>query len=265
MTKIYGFLKRFAILYLIFIAGMYFFQRELMYYPVTTLLEPQAYGVEAEVVTLPISDKTVLTAWHMRAADGMPTILHLHGNAGNLSDRKAVFNAYHKAGFGVLGLEWRGYGSSTGEPSEEGFYNDARAAIDYLKTQGIAEFDIILYGESIGSGPAVQMATEIKARALVLEAPFTSLWARAAEIYWYLPARFLVKDRYDNLAKIAQVEELVLIFHNTGDSVVPLHHGQALYDAANEPKRIEIVEHDGHVSFDRAWVADKVKAFLQEE
>ena len=248
-----------VLIYCVILACLYVFQRKLMYYPVRSLLEPAAYGVEAKVIPLQTADGMKIEGWFMPAADGMPVILHMHGNAGNLSDRREVYNAYHAAGFGVFALEWRGYGRNEGSPSEEGFYHDGRAAISWLKQQDIEESQIILYGESIGTGTATQMAIEIKPKALVLEAPFTSLWERAGEIYWWvLPARYMVKDRYESKSKIGKVEAPVLIFHNSGDRIVPAHHGKALYELANQPKFIEIVESAEHVMFDRDWIAQKM-------
>lgn len=256
-------LPKLFIFYCLLTVVMFVLQRHLIYHPNTNLLAPSAYGLEVDQHTLPTVDGVALTAWHMPAKEAMPTILHMHGNAGNIGDRHAVYNAFHEEGFGVLALEWRGYGSSTGRPNEKGFYEDAQTAIDWLGKQGVAESDIILYGESIGSGAAVQMATEISAKALVLEAPFTSLWERAAEIYWYLPAKWMVRDRYDNLSKISQVQEPLFIMHNRGDKIVPFHHGQAIYDAANEPKDLLSFNAADHVAFDRPLIAAKLKEFLQ--
>lgn len=253
------------ILYSVVLVGMYVFQRSLMYFPHRNLQAPAAYGVQAEVLSLTTPDGVKLTAWEMPAAPEMPTILHLHGNAGNLSDRAEVYAKYHAAGFGVLALEWRGYGTSEGSPSEQGFYTDARTALQYLKGKGLAESDIVIYGESIGTGPAVQLATEMNPRALVLEAPFTSLWQRAAEIHWWAPAKYMVRDRYESFDKIQQIDTPLLIFHNTGDRIVPVHHGRALFAQAEEPKKLEIFEASGHVAFDRDVLAEKMKAFLALE
>lgn len=242
---------------------MFVFQRTLMYLPSKNLAAPQNYGVEAEIINLPTVDGETITSWYIQAEAGMPTVIHLHGNAGNIGDRFEVYNALGAEGFGVLALEWRGYGTSTGSPSEEGFYHDARAAINYLKEQKINESEMVLYGESIGSGTAVQMATEISAKGLILEAPFTSLWERAAELYWYLPVKWMVWDKYDSMSKILQVKEPLLIIHNTGDRIVPYHHGKALYEAANEPKKLLSFESNEHVWFDRALIARELKDFLE--
>ncbi len=263
--KAISYLINFLIIYCLLLAAMFLFQRKLMYFPSTKLLEPQTYGVQAQAITLPTVDGVELTAWAMPAAKAMPTVLHMHGNAGNISDRHEVYSAYHAAGFGVLALEWRGYGTSKGSPSEEGFYTDARTAISYLKDQGLSESDIILYGESIGTGIAVQMATEITPKALLLEAPFTSLWKRAAEIHWYMPVKWMVWDKYDSLSKIETVKAPLLIFHNTGDKIVPYRHGQALFEAASEPKEIVTFESNQHVAFDRPLLVQKTKEFLALE
>ena len=251
------------IFYCVLMAAMYVLQRKLMYLPSNNLQAPAAYGLHADAVSFNTSDGVKLTAWQMAASKGSPTIVHLHGNAGNIADRGMVYKAYNEAGFGVLALSWRGYGTSEGSPSEQGFYNDARGAIAHLKEQGLSESDIILYGESIGTGTAVQMATEINARALILEAPFTSLWERAAEIYFWLPVKYLIKDRYDSRNKIDQVAEPILIFHNEHDKIVPSHHGKEMFEIANEPKHIELFDSGEHVSFDRELLAQKIKEFLQ--
>lgn len=263
--KLIKLLKAAIVFYVVVLIALFALQRYLMYLPNRDIGAPDAYGVEAEVLTLTTPDEVQLQAWYLPAAQGMPTILHLHGNAGNMSHRAETYRSYHDAGFGVLALEWRGYGKSTGSPSEEGFYTDARTALDYLHKQGIADNDIIIYGESIGTGAAVQMATEIDARALVLEAPFTSLWQRAAEIHWYVPAKYLVLDRYDNLSKIKQVHEPLLIFHHRGDLIIPYRHGKALYEAANQPKQMLSFDGMQHVRFDRPLLAQEMKEFLAQE
>jgi fermentation-respiration switch protein FrsA (DUF1100 family) len=257
-------LKRAVGFYVLLLLAMTLGQRYLMYHPSSDLKAPEYYGLDAEKVSLSTPDGETLVAWYFPAENSArPTLLHLHGNAKNIANRKPVYEAFYAAGYGVLALEWRGYGTSTGSPTEEGFYTDARTAIAWLEDKGIGQENIILYGESIGTGTAVQMATEIEAKALILEAPFTSLWERAAEIHWYLPVKYLVWDQYDNMGKINDVEEPVLIFHNQHDPVVPSRHGKALYAAANEPKRLELVDRVGHVSFDRKWQLDRVDAFLQ--
>ncbi len=262
MSTIFSYLFKALVIYCALVAAMYFTQRKLMYFPNRTLLTPTEYGVPAEAIILTAADNTQLVAWMMPAKPDMPTILHFHGNAGNIADRREVYNAYQQAGFGVLALEWRGYGSSTGSPSEQGFYEDARAALAYLKRNGLHENQIILYGESIGTGPAIQMATEIEARAIILEAPFTSLWQRAADIHWYIPTRYLIKDRFDSMSKIKQVNEPLLIIHNQRDRIVPHHHGVTLFQAANEPKEMMSIDADGHITFDRLMVVQKTIEFL---
>jgi fermentation-respiration switch protein FrsA (DUF1100 family) len=141
-----------------------------------------------------------------------------------------------KMGYGVLLVEYRGYGGNAGSPSEEGLYTDGRAALDWLSSRGVLSTSAILYGESLGSGIAVKLATERKVAGVILEAPFTSTTDVAASIYWMFPVRWLIWDRYDSLSRIKEINAPLLVMHGGADEVVPQAHGRALLDAALEPK-----------------------------
>jgi fermentation-respiration switch protein FrsA (DUF1100 family) len=147
----------------------------------------------------------------------------------------------------VLLFDYRGYGRSEGRPDEEGTYRDGRAAYNYLVREcGLAPDRIILFGESLGAAIAVQMATELQARALVLESPFTSIRDMARSVYPFLPVGSLLRTRYDNLAKIQQVTVPLLVLHGTHDRTVPFAQGKRLFEAAREPKRFFGIEGAGH-------------------
>ncbi len=218
---------------------MFSMQRSLMYVPNTNIASPVNYGLlDFSDITIAAQDTTKLGAWYRPAKDNYPTIIYFHGNAGNLMHRANFFSLLRDAGFGVLAIDYRGYGKSEGNPSEAGFYLDGRAAMDYAtKTLRIPESRIIIYGESIGTGVAVQMATERKIAALVLQSPFTSMAAPASNQYPFLPVNLLLKDRFDSINKIADIHVPILFFHGEKDALVPINLGKELFDKANEPKQ----------------------------
>jgi hypothetical protein len=249
--------------YLAVIAGLFATQRRLLYFPDTTLLAPQRYGLEnAREVSLEADDGVSLTAWLLAPRSGMPVIVYFHGNAANLGNRAERFALLGGAGYGLLAPSYRGYGGSEGSPSEDGLYRDGRAALE----RAMREFPgakIVLYGESLGTGVATRMATEYDVAAVILEAPYTSLAARAQEIYWWLPARLLVLDRFDNAGNIGKIGAPVAILHGERDDVVPVRHGRALLEMANAPKTGVFLPGQGHgLRLDAGLMAD-VSAFLR--
>lgn len=242
------------------------FQRSLLYHPDRNLSSPQSYGLPETMkpVMLSTDDGITVTSWYQPAEEGKPTIVYFHGNAGHMGDRSEKFIAFIDKGFGLLTLSYRGYGTSGGSPTEEGIYQDARAAVRYVLSQSVPETHIVIYGESLGSGVAVQMATEFqKAKALVLEAPYTSITRRASEIYFYLPVAWMLKDHFDSKSKIKSVRVPLLLFHGELDPTIPIAHGKELLEAANEPKKGIFYPHVAHTDFDEDVLAQEVNAFLQ--
>jgi hypothetical protein len=253
-------MKSFLIVYVLIVGALFLFQRKMLYFPHAQMELPAAYNVTMAQETLIAEDGTKLVVWKHAPQEGMPVILYFHGNAGNLSFRAEKFNAFVEAGFGVYALSYRGYGGSEGSPSEQAIYADARALIvDVTQTYPLER--IVLYGESLGTGVATQMATEFAAKATVLEAPFTSIAARAQEIYWFIPVSPLLKDRFDSLSKLAEVKTPLLIFHGGKDRIVPIHHGKKLFEAAKEPKQAVFFDGITHTSFDPTLLAEHVREF----
>ncbi len=170
------------------------------------------------------------------------------------------------AGFGLFLAEYRGYGGNPGKPDETGITADARAVMAYLAEQGIAGERVILYGESLGGGPAVKMALEFDVAGVVLESPFTSIADVAQSHYWYLPARWLVLDRWDNAERIARLDAPLLILHGENDRVVPSRFGRELFERAPEPKRAVFVPGAGHNGlFNHPEVVGAIIAFVKEQ
>lgn len=243
-------------------------QRSLMYFPDQTLPSPDAVGLPgAEVVTLETEDGLRLISWFLRSESRPFTAVVFHGNAGNISHRGFLADVLWQAGYSVLLVEYRGYGGNPGSPTEEGLYRDARAAIKYLKSRGDVDMSRLVYlGKSLGGGPATQLAIDHPPAGLALDSPFTSMPAVAAEHYWYLPVRWMVLDKYDNLSKIAEVNCPVLIMHGDSDRIVPTKFGRKLHETANEPKQLLIIPNAGHnnnVDVGRAEYIEALKELLR--
>ncbi len=261
-----------AALYGALVGAMYVFQRDLLFHPdvsrpdVAQAALTVAGLTEIEFAT---DDGLRLRSWFLPAPPGRPTILYFHGNGGHIGYRTDRAQVLGQAGYGVLLAGYRGYGGNPGSPSEDGFHRDAESALAYLAGKGVPPGRIALYGESLGSAVAVRLAAATAAReaavaAVVLEAPFTSIAEVAQHHYPYVPARHLVKDRFDAAARIAAIGAPLLVLHGERDRVVPFTFGRALFAAAVEPKRGWFVpQRDHHDIFD-AEAFRVVDAFLAE-
>lgn len=262
-SRMVNFLLFIVVTYVSLMALMYGFQRKLMYLPDTNIASPEQYGLKGfSEHMIASADGTQIQIWFRKAEPTFPTILYFHGNASHLGDRAGIFSALASKGFGIVALSYRGYGKSAGSPSEEGLYEDARAAIEFLKTHASLG-QIMLYGESLGTGIAVQMATEYDVAALALQAPYTSVAGRAAEMYFFLPVHLLIKDRFDSIHKIGKVKAPVLIFHGQNDAVIPVSHGKTLLEAANSPKQAFFMPGVEHNNFDSQIISEHVVDFAK--
>lgn len=250
-------------MYLAAVLGMYVLQRDLMYFPTQKGLTPSQVGLSGvDVVTLETSDGEDIVVWYAPADDEQPTILFFHGNGGEVSDRRRRFATYQASGFGVLFVSWRGYGASTGAPSEAGILIDARTAYEWLISQGVEAISIIVVGESLGTGAAVRVAAEQQVGALILGAPYTATSDVAAEQYPWLPVGFLMKDQFRSIDHISNVSAPTLVLHGTADGVIPFHFGQALFDAVTAPKTFRTFVGQGHMMlFEDVTYAEEV-AFI---
>ncbi len=254
-----------AVVYLAILAIAYLAQRRLTYFPNPARAAPAQLGlvgVTEETLTAP--DGAKLIAWTAPAPPGRPTLLYFHGNGGSLAGRAMRFQRYLEARFGLVMLSWRGYSGSTGSPSEASNYADARLAYDSLIKRGIKAGDIFLYGESLGSGVATQLATQVPVAGVILDAPFTSVADVGAGAYPYLPVRLLMSERYDSASRIASINAPLLILHGVRDRVVPMTMGRALYQMAREPKRIVEFPDGGHVDLDSFGAVDTVRTWVGE-
>lgn len=226
---------------------MYLWQRDLQYFPTRNDPAPQAVGLAGvERIELVTPDGETLVLWTSPARGDRSTVLFLHGNGGEIADRADRFAFYRSRGLGVAFLSWRGYGGSTGSPSEAGLLLDARTAYDHLRAQGIAPDRIVLVGESLGTGIAVQLAAAHPVAALVLEAPYSAAVDIARAVYPWLPVDLLMKDQFRSRDHIAAVGAPILILHGEADRVIPPGFGRRLFDAAEAPKTFLSLGPVGH-------------------
>ena len=231
---------------------MYAAQESFIFKPdpvVKSISEVFPSATEVEIQT---PDGINLQAWYKPAVGDAPTLVMFHGNAGNLSTRPKFIDIFDNDQRGVLIFSWRGFGSNPGTPSEEGLYNDARAVIAWLGKQNVRPQDIIIYGESLGSGVAVQIATETELKGVILAAPYTRISDLAKQDYPWLPVDFLLKHRFDSIDKISKLTEPLVVMHSEDDRVIPYHLGDELFRAANEPKRMQRYTDRQHTGFTEA-------------
>lgn len=222
-------------------------ERALMYFPDPEHVSPQAYGlagVREIVITAP--DGARVVAWYGTASPGQPVLLYFHGNAGSLASRSERIRKYHAQGYGIFMMSYRGFSGSTGQPSEAANLADATRAYQTLRAEGVAPSDIVLYGESLGSGIATQIAAANPVAGVILDAPYTSMLDLARLHHPHLPAALFLKDRYSSAAAVPRVTAPILIVHGEKDDVVPVAMGREMYRLANEPKTIVTYPMAGH-------------------
>ncbi len=251
-------------LYAAMVAVAYWKQRALIYHPGGARLAPIQFGLaNIEDVTLATPDGEKLVAWWAKAAPGKPTILYVHGNAGHLSERSERIRFFQNAGIGMFMLAYRGFSGSTGSPSEVANVADAALAFDHLVASGVRKQDIVLFGESLGTGVAVQLAAlRPGVPGLVLDSPFTSMADAGAHHFPWLPVGALITDRYDSLSRIGALHLPLLILHGEADFTVPVAMGRAMYAAANEPKKIVTFPGAQHILHAQFGSLDIVRDFI---
>lgn len=256
--------------YLLLIAALFLFQRNMMYHTGSALTPlDETLIADAEVRHLESEPGLHLQSWYLPPQPGKPVVVFYHGNAGTIADRDFKVAPWRDAGYGVWLTGYRGFGGNAGRPTEVGLYADARIVIENLVADGISPADVVLYGESLGTGIATQMAFELAeagtpVRGLILEAPFSSMGDAAQFRHPYVPARWLVRDRYESLAKIDRIGAPLLVIHGDQDQVLPQAHGRALYDTAKQPKQAVWLEGAGHTDVYEFGAGKAVLAFLEE-
>lgn len=218
--------------------GLRWFERANLYFPQKSLEGgPGSFNLHFEDLSLVARDGTTLHGWFVPLKPESPVVIFCHGNGGNISHRLDKLMTLRHAGASVLMFDYRGYGKSRGRPDEEGLYQDAEAAYDWLvNAKKIPPQKIIAHGESLGGAVALELTRRKEAAGLILESTFTSIVDMGREVYPFLPVKFLAHSRYDNLSKIGKVSCPILIMHSPQDDIVPFAMGRRLYEAAPEPK-----------------------------
>ena len=244
------------------IALMYLTQRALMYFPETARTPPNAAGLaQAEEIFLNTADGERVIAWHVAPRGDKLVVLYFTGNGGSLRYRTERFHILTADGTGLLALSYRGYGGSSGSPSEAGLIADAAAAYAFAAARYPAD-RIVLWGESLGSGVAIALAAKEPVRALALESPFTSAADVGAAAYPFAPVRWLMKDQFRSDALIGKVKAPILVLHGVRDRVVPFAFGERLFALASEPKRFMRFADGGHNELDFAVGLKALREFL---
>lgn len=266
MEKAWRVLAPVAGVYGVLLLALFSLQSCLVYYPTRDkVATPESVGLEYESIGLSTDDGLTLDGWFVPAKEARGVILFFHGNAGNISHRLRSVEIFHRLRFSTFIFDYRGYGHSEGEPSEQGTYKDADAAWRYLtEERGVPPEKIVLFGRSLGGAIAANAATRHRAGALVLESAFTSIPDVAAEIYWFFPARWLARIDYDTMGALGSISSPTLFIHSPDDELIPYDHGRALYAAAKEPKRFLEIGGGHNRGFLRSGTVytDGVDAFL---
>ena len=241
------------------------YERGMIFHPSFKIeTTPQHVHAPYEDVFLMTQDGVRINGWFMPASASAPTLLFLHGNAGNLSHRLTKILAFHKMGLNVFIIDYRGYGRSEGVPSENGLIRDALAAYDYLfSRKDVDPTTIIGYGESMGGAVAIDLAGQRPFAALIIDSTFTSL-SDMAKIVLPLYPRFLIQNRMDSLGKIKGLTMPKLFMHSSEDQLVPFEMGQRLFDAAAEPKEFLQISggHNQVMSVSPQTFVNGIKSFL---
>lgn len=247
--RLLGLFALFAItLYLIVLVIFFLTQRKLLYFPTHSYISPAEAHANRAFTEIPVKtqDGIELQGWYAPATSRPCTIVFFHGNGDRLSTAAEVAEPYITAGYGFLLAEYRGYSGLPGAPTESGLYNDARAYLQSLKNHGVDSRNIVLYGHSLGTGVAVQMASENRTAGLMLLAPYLSI-PKVAQIHFpFFPSSILALDRFNNEIKIKQIHSPLLIGNGSEDAIVPPSQGEKLYSLANEPKEFHVLPGFGH-------------------
>ena len=238
----------FILIYFFILISTYIFQRNLLYHPTENNYSGDQILVSIEKVKINTQDGIELMSWyHNKNVNSYKTILFLHGNAGSLENRIHKINHFKDMNVNFLLVAWRGFSGNKGTPTEKGLYEDAESAVRWLKSKGVRENNIIVYGESLGTGVATEIAQNKNFAGIILESPFTSMIDAGKDKYPYLPVRLLLKDRYESNKKIKNINSPILIMHGKVDNIVPFHMGKKMYELANEPKYSYFSEYDDHM------------------
>lgn len=258
-------LKLLVIVYIIMLIGLYFGQRSLIYKPHGIAKAPAEYGLaNYDAVTLETKDSQKLKAWYSKPKDAKNVIIFFGGNADVISNYINFYKQLRAADIAVLAVCYRGYCGTDGSPTEQGLYADADAALEFVR-KDFEDSQIIAVGRSLGTGVATNLAHKNELGGLVLVSPYTSIPDVAADIYWYMPVRLFVHDKFASIDKIAAVSGDLLIIHGDQDKLIPVSQGLALYAAAQTSKKMAIYEGIAHNNVPFKHVGEDIIEFFSRD
>ncbi len=251
------------VVYFIILAYVYLFQRNLLYHPSINSYQSDKINFDYEEIFIQNNEEIKLKAWlHEKDLINKKTILFFHGNAGDLSNRNYKLNELAKFDVNFLILAYRGFSGNEGQPTEQGLYDDAKSALEWIKIKGVKEKNLILYGESLGTAVTIEVAQNKNLAGIILESPFTSMVELAQKYYPFLPTKFLLKDRYETVKKLKNISSPLLVLHGRLDTIVPFAMGEELFKQVNEPKFKYFIDNDDHMMRYDENLLDEIKKFI---
>jgi len=251
------------ITYLIVLTYIYLFQRNLLYHPSDNGYQEDEINFDYKEIFIQNKEGIKLKAWlHEKDLVNKKTIIFFHGNAGNLRNRNYKLNELSKLDINFLIVAYRGFSGNQGKPNEQGLYEDARSTLNWLKIKGVKEKNLILYGESLGTAVAIETAQNKDLAGIILESPFTSMVELAQKYYPVLPVKYLLKDKYETIKKLPNINSPLLVLHGKLDNIVPFFMGKKLFEKANEPKFKYFIDDDNHMIRYDQKLLDKIKKFI---
>ena len=253
--------------YILLIIVVFFFQRNILYHPsINNYLKDNLAEEPKEIkkVKITTEDKIDLIGWfYNKDIKKFKTILFFHGNAGSLENRTYKLNHFKDLNVNFLIIAWRGFNGNKGKPSEKGLYKDARSALRWLNMKGIQDKSIIIYGESLGTAIAVEVAQNKKYAGVILESPFTSMVNMGKKYYPFFPVSFLLKDKFESYKKINKIPVPILVIHGKVDKIVPYAMGEKMYELANQPKFFYSQEYGDHMVEYNEKLLSALRKFIQ--
>ena len=260
-------LQIFLVLFFVYLAllvFLYFYQRNLLYHPNENNYSGDNLTVKVEKVKIQTFDNLKLNGWfHKKNLSDYKTIIYFHGNAGVLDNRIHKLNHFKDIDVNFLIIAWRGFSGNPGKPTEDGLYIDGKSAVNWVLEQGVKQENIVLYGESLGTGIALEIAQNKNFAGVILETPFTSMVAAAQNFYPFIPVSLLLKDRYENEKKVINTNIPIMVMHGEKDTIVPFSMGKRIFELANDPKYSYFTKHDNHMMDYDDQLINALKKFLK--